>query len=115
MKKMMKRNGNNMSARFDYRCEEHGEIEISHGLAVNRREMPCPCCGVFMKPLISKGVGMKLTGRPAWAYNDIINAAKSNNGNINKNTVISDDREGSNTQGKKMKMNNTMGNYNAQW
>jgi hypothetical protein len=68
-----------------------------------------------MKPLISQGIGMKLTGRPAWAYNDVIQAAKNSGGGITEKTVISDDREGSKTQGKKMNANNSMGNYNAQW
>jgi predicted nucleic acid-binding Zn ribbon protein len=104
-----------MGSRYDYKCEEHGCIEVVHSMKEDRRSVPCPHCSIIMKPLISRDVGMKLTGRPAWAYNDIINAAKANNGNINENTVITDDREGSKGRGSKMKMNNSMGNYNAQW
>jgi len=104
-----------MASRYDYKCEEHGEIEVSHAMSVDRRSMPCPYCNSFMKPLISKGVGLTLTGRPAWAYNDVMKAACANNSNVTKDTTISDNREGSKTQGNKMKMNNCMGNYNAQW
>ena len=104
-----------MSSRYDYKCSGHGVIEVSHSMKENRREIPCPYCEIFMKPLISSNVGVGLTGRPAWAYNDIMRSAKLNNGNINKNTVIKDDMEGSKLYGSKMKVNNSMGNYKAQW
>ena len=82
----------------------------------------CPDCGDICEPLISKGIGMQLTGRPPWAYNDTKKTAASleetNEGNgvgINKNTTVTDKREGSATYGKKMKLNKNMGGFNAQW
>lgn len=103
--------------RYDYRCEEHGVIELTHGMNESRRGRLCPVCLEEMKPLISGGAQVILTGRPPWAYNDVIDAAKnSDKSNLfNENTVVTDKRDNSKYKGQKRKINNSMGCFNAQW
>ena len=107
---------------YRYKCASHGEFELSHSIKDNRREQVCPECGDVSEPLISKGIGMQLTGRPPWAYNDTKKTAASLEGKpegdgvgINKDTTITDNRKGSATFGKKKKINKNMGGFNAQW
>jgi len=79
----------------------------------------CIECNQTAQPLISNGIGMQLTGRPPWAYNDAKKAASSIDADkktgIGKDTTVTDKREGSPTYGKKIKLNKNMGGYNAQW
>jgi len=108
---------------YRYECKEHGEFELKHSIKDNRNEKECLECGKNAQPLISNNVGMQLTGRPPWAYNDARRTAASLDHNkgkgsgvgINKDTTITDKREGSSTYGKKMKLNKDMGGFNAQW
>jgi predicted nucleic acid-binding Zn ribbon protein len=105
--------------KYDYKCKNHGVIELSHSMKENRNNMKCPECGDIMKPLISSNVGLILTGRPPWAYNDFSKAiehSKNNgDGRINENTTLTDNRENSKYKGQKRKMDKNMGNFNAQW
>lgn len=104
---------------YEYRCEEHGIIEVSHGMKESREGRVCPKCGGELKPIISGGGGVILTGRPAWAYNDIKKSVEisqnSGDGRIGAQTTISDDRDGSKFKGQKKKIDNNMGFYRAQW
>ena len=107
---------------YRYKCQEHGEFDLVHGMSADRDCQECPECDSVAEPLISFGVGMKLTGRPPWAYNDslkVANSLEKCNHNlrsgINPDTTVTDKREGSQTFGKKMKLNKNMGGYNAQW
>ena len=104
---------------YDYRCKSCGVMEISHGMMESRKGRKCPTCKKELKPMISGGSNILLTGRPPWAYNDIINAARasqdSGGGTVNSNTTVTDKRDGSPYKGKKQKINNSMGNFNAQW
>jgi len=105
--------------RYDYRCQECGVIELEHSMKEDRNGRLCPNCNKELKPMISGGAGFLLTGRPPWAYNDALKAAKSSEeqgGNlVNKNTTITDKRDDSKFKGKKVKVNRNIGNYNAQW
>lgn len=107
---------------YRYKCKEHGEFDLSHSMSADRDSQVCPQCSSVVEPLISFGVGMKLTGRPPWAYNDALRVTNSldkceNNQRtgISPDTTVTDKREGSKTFGKKMKLNKNMGGYNAQW
>ena len=104
---------------YEYRCESCGVIELTHSMRESRNGRKCPTCQKDLKPLISGGAQVIMTGRPPWAYNDVIKAARasedSGGGSVNGNTSITDKREGSSFKGKKMKINNSMGNFNAQW
>jgi len=105
--------------RYDYKCNEHGVIEITHGMNEDRNIQKCPLCGNIVKPLISGGSQIILKGRPPWAYNDVIKAASrsedAKNNFINKKTTVSDKRDNSEYKGKKRKIDNSMGVFNAQW
>jgi len=103
--------------RYDYKCENHGVIEVCHGMKESRSGRLCPECNSNLKPLISAGASILFTGRPPWAYNDIKSYAKldETEGVNIKNATISDKRDGSRTKGQKIKINNQMGDYNAQW
>jgi putative FmdB family regulatory protein len=107
--------------RYDYECPKCGVMEITHSMAEDRKGRTCPCanCEEELRPLISGGAGIILTGRPPWAYNDTIKAAKNSEqqgGNlVNRNTTVTDKRDDSKYKGKKVKVNRNMGNYNAQW
>ena len=105
--------------RYDYRCEDCGDMTLSHSIKEDRNGRECPECGKELKPLISGGAGILLTGRPAWAYNDSLRAAQiqeqEGGDAINKGTTVSDKRDGSKFQGKKVKIDRSIGNYNSQW
>ncbi|MFW5891114.1 MAG: hypothetical protein ACOCUI_02745 [bacterium] len=105
--------------KYEYRCENHGIIEINHGMQEDREGRKCPVCDSNIKPIISGGAQIILTGRPPWAYNDVIKSASNSedakNNFINSNTAISDKRDSSKYKGQKRKIDNTMGNFNAQW
>ena len=105
--------------RYDYECPDCGVMEISHSMMEDREGRECPTCQSELKPIISGGAGILLTGRPAWAYNDALRAAKiseESGGNlISKDTTISEKRDGNEHKGKKMKINKSMGDYNSQW
>jgi len=111
--------------RYDYKCEKDGAIEVVHGMSESREGRRCPLCGAPLKPLISRGVQILLTGRPPWAYNDILRGAAAAqdgpekgsklNPLINSRTKITDKRDKSKYKGQSQKINNSMGSYNAQW
>lgn len=104
---------------YEYRCEEHGVVELIHSIKESREGRVCPKCGKPLKPLISGGGGIILTGRPAWAYNDVKKSLEisqnEGSGGIGPQTTVSDNREGSKYKGQKRHMNNNMGFYKAQW
>jgi len=104
---------------YEYRCEEHGVIEMSHGMKEPREGRKCPECGRDVKPIVSGGGGVILTGRPAWAYNDVKKSLEisqnSGDGKIGSHTTITDKRDGSKYKGQKKHLNNNMGFYKAQW
>lgn len=105
--------------RYEYRCEEHGVLEVIHGIKESRNGRLCPMCNREMKPLISKGCQILLTGRPPWAYNDIIKAASASenakNQKIGSKTSVGDKRDKSKYKGQKKKIDRSMGVFNAQW
>jgi predicted nucleic acid-binding Zn ribbon protein len=105
--------------RYDYRCEKHGVMEMSHSMKESREGRLCPECNAVLKPIISGGAQILLTGRPPWAYNDVIKSASKSedqkNGLINSNTTVTDKRDGSKSKGQKQKINNSMGVFKAQW
>ena len=105
--------------RYAYRCPECGDIELSHSIKEDRKGRTCPECNSELKPLISGGSGILLTGRPAWAYNDALKAAKASEetgGNvIKKGTTVTEKRDNSKFKGQKVKINRSIGNYNSQW
>jgi len=104
---------------YEYKCEEHGVIEITHGMMESRDGRLCPTCEATLKPLISGGAQVLLTGRPPWAYNDVTKAARAsedgNNTFVDGKTTVTDKRDNSKFKGQKHKLNNSMGCYNAQW
>lgn len=105
--------------RYDYKCKNHGTIELTHSMKESRQGRTCPECGEELKPLISGGSQILLTGRPPWAYNDVIKAASASEGAKNDfmggKTAVSDKRDNSKYKGQKRKLDNSMGVFNAQW
>jgi predicted nucleic acid-binding Zn ribbon protein len=104
---------------YEYRCPEHGVIEMSHGMTESRDGRRCPECNSLLKPMISGGGGIILTGRPAWAYGDVKKSLEvsqnQSDGKIGPHTTITDKRDGSKYKGQKRYLNNNMGYYKAQW
>jgi len=41
-----------MALTYLYECPEHGEMEIQHGMRVDRRRQRCPTCRKRLKPLV---------------------------------------------------------------
>lgn len=103
--------------RYEYRCPEHGIIELSHGMTESRDGRLCPICKSKIDPIISGGMQIILTGRPPWAYNDIIKSAKNSDKSkmVNEKTKITDKRDNSKYKGQSRKVDNSMGCFNAQW
>jgi hypothetical protein len=106
--------------RYDYRCETHGVLEISHGMMESRNDRVCPECENVLKPMITGGASILLTGRPPWAYNDVVKGLRSAEdapGEMaaGKKTTLTDKRDGSRFKGQKYKIDNRMGDYKAQW
>jgi len=103
--------------RYEYRCVEHGVIEIFHKMLESRSGRTCPICNMKVSPIISGGSQIILKGRPPWAYNDIIKSAAASERSklVNENTKVTDKRDGSKYKGQSRKVDNSMGNFNAQW
>ena len=103
--------------RYEYRCADHGVVEISHGMTESRDGRLCPTCNSIVKPIVSGGNQIILTGRPPWAYNDIMKSASNSNKNdfINEKTKITDKRDNSKYKGQSRRVDNSMGCFNAQW
>jgi len=105
--------------RYDYRCEEHGIIEIIHGMKESRDNRICSICNKVLKPIVSGGSQILFTGRPPWAYNDVLKAASQSENSKNKfigqKTAISDKRDNSKYKGQKRQIDRSMGVFNAQW
>ncbi len=56
---------------YDYKCNDCGVIEISHGMTEDNRTV-CPECNeIGLVKLISAGAGIIIAGREANQYNDI--------------------------------------------